>query len=67
MPSYSFKITGDHPILQRVDQTVFVYSEMVGWVRTLRRNKYCNISVVQTDLVTLDQVPLNIKDIGLGL
>lgn len=67
MPSYSFKIAGDHPILQRVDQTVFAYSEMVGWVRTLRRNGYDNIKAVQTDLTTLNQIPLSVKDIGLGL
>lgn len=66
MPSYSFKITGDHPILQRVDQTVFAYSEMVGWVRTLRSNGFDNIGVVQTNLETFNAIPMYIKDIGLN-
>lgn len=61
MPSYSYKISGDHPQLARFDKVVFTYGEMVFWKRQLLNAGYDNVSIVQTDLATGNQVLLPLK------
>lgn len=61
MPRYSYTIKADHPVLARIDKVVWMYGTMIRLKNDLIAANYDNISIVQTDSESDNQISLPIK------